>query len=493
MAQGAALALLFLCPAACGHRLHGPAALLEASASASFPAWRAFVASAWASPSAPWGDGRSWASAEGHRLAQAAEALARSAPEGAAPARASPRAEGGAHSAARAPLSASLGTAEVAPARRSIEASVARLANARPSASRRPRAAGAAAMSALPPSENPLLTRLGTGCGRLELDLPTTWARKLLPASISCLETEQPRGWCYSGFATLMADADARVAFAARPTAEPSAFRHWFVSNLLSSSGLVPQLFESQTYSQQTFLLTEWPGSQTLETILQSRTMKRHTFGRLQPTMSLGECLPVMVDLLRVVVSLEEAGVVLGQFSEETIYVTGLASDDTHALMTDFQSAHILKGALMNEVAPTGSALRDAPEMEEGRLASAASSIWQLGLIFARMLLGGDVPTRAVVERWLGMPDMSTPEGRKQIRDVIRQRFAVEEEAGFGQMGEEYADVLRIVSQMLHGEPAERWTSQQALDAIRCVALDRGVAIPSPRQVKGLPGAWQQL
>jgi len=336
-----------------------------------------------------------------------------------------------------------------------------------------------------------------------ELELPTEWAEKLVPESFACLGAERPTRHHYSGFARLAAKPLIEVAFNAMPSGAIATERHASALQLLSPSGYVPGLIETRNFPDATFLLTESVGDHTLEALLQSRFIRYAFTRRTGPVMPLAESLPIMADLLRGVIAMEEAGIVLGEFSEHAIHVmggVGRGGGGVHAVVTDFQSARFAEGnrqsahfADLNEAAPTGCALRDAPESEEGRPSDAANSVWQLGLIFARMMIGGGLPTQDALARWNEQADTHTAEGRQRIRGAIRQRFSIEDALGFQDMAEEHGDVLRIVSQMLQRAPASRCSAGQALGAVTRAAQERGVAIPSPRQPQALPAvAWRE-
>jgi len=137
----------------------------------------------------------------------------------------------------------------------------------------------------------------------------------------------------------------------------------------------------------------------------------------------------------------------------------------------------------------TGSAFRQPPEGAGG---ADAANVWQLGLVFARLLFGGELATKW--EAVLQAPDLDdrSAEGREVIERVVREHFAIQELPGFKRLSEEHSDLRDIVVSMLAKSPDQRATSEQALGAVTDAAKQRGIDLPAPRQPSELAIEWRE-
>lgn len=134
-----------------------------------------------------------------------------------------------------------------------------------------------------------------------------------------------------------------------------------------------------------------------------------------------------------------------------------------------------------------GSPFRLAPEIEGDVADRVSNNQWQLGLIFAQMLLGTD-PMEHLVHRLYGNGDSSWEDGPVLVREDVRRRFFASEMPGFEELAIDYSDVLAIVSGLLEKDPDTRWTAERAWSEAVKVAKARGIPIDGgPRVPQMLP------
>lgn len=278
------------------------------------------------------------------------------------------------------------------------------------------------------------------------------------------------------------------VKFGMWQTRDPATKRHLRISQMLSDAGIVPQIFDVRTYKDQTFVLTESPGTRTLASLISDWERQGTLAGA--PVVPLGQALPLMVDMLEGLAVMESLGVVHGDLTEANIYLLDDAPELT--LFDDFRSACVANSAddeiSCRGLADTlcGSAFRHAPEAVDGVPSHVSDNVWQLGLVFANLLLGDFLTTWQ--DRQL---DDGTAVGRQGIRVAMRRDFSIWE-PGFAKLDKEYGDVLRIVAGMLEKDPKRRMTPEVAVRKAAGIATRRGIALNWERSPQEAP-QWAKV
>jgi len=337
-----------------------------------------------------------------------------------------------------------------------------------------------------------------------EIVVPKEWAGKLDTGSVVVGKRDETMPSYYTASANMLAAPGVKVQLSAAPADAPGTLRALLVSQLLSQTGSVPTFFERQHYPDATFMLTEDVGNRKLEALIAERSPPADS----GPAVPLEQSLPLMIDLLRVLESMEHLRIVHCGLSEANIH---LVDGDKHAVVTglhdaclqDSMDARLRCSGVMH--APAGAEFRQAPETPAGRAGGVPSNVWQAGLVFARMLFGGEVVTEAVVLKHMRPQDIaklansawrakdgddesdSAWEVQEEMRKIIKQHFSIREVEGFQRLGEKYADVLEVLEGMLQKRPDDRWSAERARGAMELIALERGVAVPSPRAQAVLP------
>mmetsp|Transcript_113710 Transcript_113710/g.328343 ORF Transcript_113710/g.328343 Transcript_113710/m.328343 type:complete len:283 (+) Transcript_113710:72-920(+) len=185
-------------------------------------------------------------------------------------------------------------------------------------------------------------------------------------------------------------------------------------------------------------------------------------------------------------------GAASGQSTSHRLCVGGLTEynifvdeSGTRAVLTDLSgccapnSASSLLVCTDLETCECGSALRSAPEGYAMLVNMASKNIWQLGLVLARMLLGGEAPPTAELAEGL---DSATLYGQEQIREAIRREFSIQATPAFKRLHWRYWGVKRLLEDMLQKDPTKRVTAEAALRRAEVLAIVSGISIPPARQ-----------
>eukprot|EP00429_Kryptoperidinium_foliaceum_P076154 CAMPEP_0176223864 /NCGR_PEP_ID=MMETSP0121_2-20121125/20963_1 /TAXON_ID=160619 /ORGANISM="Kryptoperidinium foliaceum, Strain CCMP 1326" /LENGTH=298 /DNA_ID=CAMNT_0017563109 /DNA_START=1 /DNA_END=895 /DNA_ORIENTATION=- len=280
---------------------------------------------------------------------------------------------------------------------------------------------------------------------------------------------------------------DGEVKFASWQPADAASRRQIRLSEILSGSGVVPRVLDVHTYHEATFVLTESPGTRTLASIISE--WERRGASPRETSVPIDQALRLMLNMLRGLDVMEHYGVAHGDLTESNIYVM----EDNRTLIDDFRSACIV-GSTDEETSCAGlagtlcgSAFRHAPEMKDGIPSRLENNIWQLGLVFARLLLGDIVPQWAKRDF-----DDSTGQGRRHIREFTYRHFSIWDDAEFKRLYPAHSDVLRIVAGMLEPDPRRRWTTQMALQSATQAAAQRGIPAGGERQAPKSPFEWSE-
>mmetsp|Transcript_125672 Transcript_125672/g.363615 ORF Transcript_125672/g.363615 Transcript_125672/m.363615 type:complete len:204 (+) Transcript_125672:22-633(+) len=200
-----------------------------------------------------------------------------------------------------------------------------------------------------------------------------------------------------------------------------------------------------------------------------------------------------MISLSRLLVALEDAGVLHGDLTEDNLIVVG----DSKVVIGDLSGACVAGSFDLGISCATlvdqlhGSAFRHAPEMEGGVPTDPASNVWQMGLVFGKILLGGDLLTRTQTFRMHAALDDRTAEGRENIREAVRQHFNFKRTIEFESM-QRHRELKTIVEGMLQKDPAKRWSAKQVYGRLVSYASQLGMSMTMRRLTGTLPREWNE-
>mmetsp|Transcript_23600 Transcript_23600/g.67644 ORF Transcript_23600/g.67644 Transcript_23600/m.67644 type:complete len:558 (+) Transcript_23600:37-1710(+) len=310
------------------------------------------------------------------------------------------------------------------------------------------------------------------------LNLPKDWARLFVEGSLRAVFVEHGMCEVYVGLVKselVNSGGSARVAVKVVPSTLRETQTEVRMLQRLRHSGNVVHLIASQDLGVATYTLMP-AADETLESWL-SRREDDALFFNTQAN----ESLPLLIDLLRGVRDIHDAGIVHGAIAPENVLLI-----DGRPLFTDFESAVVIEasdehfGHSSVEGVPSVSEYLLPPETIRGVPTGASNMIWQVGLIFARAVLGY-IPTESAV--WRHNPDMAqvswTPDVDDSVQDFIRQNFSIEEDFGVSKLlGEDFRGLLRG---MLRHSPEDRWDATTALAEAERVARLHGVPVPAER------------
>jgi len=324
-----------------------------------------------------------------------------------------------------------------------------------------------------------------TGDPWRDILLPADWAWELQPGSAEFIPGEATSNPRMVGVA--LSASNLEVKFGVWQTRDAATRRHLRISEMLSGSGIVPRIMDIRAHPEETFVLTESPGTRTLAALMADWQQRGVPPG--EPVVPLDEALPLMVDMLEGLAMMEWFGVSHGDLTEANIYVVDGAPVLT--LFDDFRSACVATSAdgeiSCRGLADTicGSALRHAPEMVNGVPARVSDNVWQLGLVFANLLLGDYLSV------WQDRAfDDSTAIGRQGIREFMQREFSIWD-AAFPKLDKEFGDVLRILAGMLETDPKRRMTTDMALRRARQVAARRGIPLRREGSAQEAVPQWE--
>jgi len=319
------------------------------------------------------------------------------------------------------------------------------------------------------------------------LKLPAEWSSKLVLGSVVVCSGPDDDGIEMVGLAKLGAANPVRVGISAWRTGHPSTIRQARISRHLSHAAVMPRPWARLVCGDTTFVMTESPEARTLETLIEEIEASQPSM--VGPIMPIRTALPLMIDMLRGAVELEELGVAHGNLCEATIH---LVDGDTHTVIPDLRSACIAhaSGDAVSCAglarAFHGSAYRHAPEMKDGLPHDVTCNVWQLGLVFSRMLFGGVLPTQWFVSNVAPGLNDSSVLGRLQIREVIREQFKFNISPATIRLFS-HGDILGLLAGMLEKDPELRFTAKDALRYAIRVAKDRGLPERPNRTPAGRP------
>mmetsp|Transcript_56968 Transcript_56968/g.165088 ORF Transcript_56968/g.165088 Transcript_56968/m.165088 type:complete len:492 (-) Transcript_56968:128-1603(-) len=369
----------------------------------------------------------------------------------------------------------------------------------------------------------------------LPLRLPTAWAESLEASSAKKIH-EGAHSSLY--LATLAADPDAEVAISVMRSWEPGNQRELHLLERMrlfhdlgfAHSGHTVEHFDTATVGGTSFVLMEkgaagrplwhslrdrevqWPGEEE-HTIAETpgagakgscgNGKAEKAKGQWSPwngmPMPLEESLPVLVDILRGVRDLEDAGIIHASLTPLSVVM----DDDDRALIRDLCFAclhHDGEPSLRCDVFQdqrnrvVGSLLFQSPEVEDGKPTGPENHVWSVGIMFAHMCLGYIPTKRAVMmnmhpEERNGEIALSDPRYRENIRGVLRNSFSIESDPSYSFL---HAGVRRVLSGMLAKRVGARWSTSKCLKEVEKLAKASGVSLPEARKPPSLPPPWPQ-
>jgi len=311
--------------------------------------------------------------------------------------------------------------------------------------------------------------------GRVDtIRLPASWVRAFKPGTIKYWARAGQPGVELFGFARLAANPEQEVMFEQWHANDPAVLRQRIIMHVLHRDGMVPSMID-YFHTRSTYLLLESAGTRRLDDLL--KESRQNWRSSSEPMVPLAKALPVMIDLLRSVEVMERLNMVHGALTERSV---ALLEGDIHALLPDLRRACMIDSQMseVSQLTLQGAphhklTYRFAPEMQDGVPTGPSNNIWQLGLIFAKMLFDAEVPG--------GDLDSSTAEGRAEIEAAIRYNFEIRATPGFRYLSAEYDDLRVLVASMLDKDSERRLDASGALRLASQAAFSRGIAI-GPRR-----------
>mmetsp|Transcript_94473 Transcript_94473/g.272098 ORF Transcript_94473/g.272098 Transcript_94473/m.272098 type:complete len:355 (+) Transcript_94473:534-1598(+) len=291
--------------------------------------------------------------------------------------------------------------------------------------------------------------------------IPKAWAQQLLPGSIEPLG-----GSSYN----------AKLACAPGVAVQLKVVEDFMLKSVITSprihsiEGFVNKIALAASQSTAYMLSEAEDGS-----LLDYMRPKMRAMPRGSPLMPYRVSLPLLVDMLRGVMLLNDAGI-LAVLTERN-----LGMKNGRVVFSNFESTTVAvsPSTSVSLSGHTLSAAREAPELNMVFPKTwATSNTWSIGLIFAAMCTGRSPTERYIEKRF---PQVSkafgTKAGDNQVRDIIRWHFSVFFDDDVKQLEDE--KIKELINGMLREEPEKRWTVEEALQFTLELAKDRGIEVPS--------------
>lgn len=315
------------------------------------------------------------------------------------------------------------------------------------------------------------------------VNLPTDWAKLFVDGTLRPVWIDEGR--CEILVAECATDPGVHLAVKIMSSEAKETKNDIKMMQMLRQSGNVVSLLGSQDVGPLTFLLM--PAAQLdLEQWLR---YKRETQTRFSTP---EESLPMLIDLLRGIKDLGDVGIV-----HPAIEPSNILLKDGRPLISDFASAVIIDKSDLNfgtgsmDNLPRMNQFVLPPETIRGLPTGGSNMVWQVGLIFFRILFGY-LPTESAVwriDKTLMESDW-TPEVDDVVQDIIRNHFFIEEEYGCKAFLEEHEDIRKLLEGMLEVDPEDRWDAAKALREAETVARRRSIKVPAERQPPVIIMQW---
>mmetsp|Transcript_110882 Transcript_110882/g.217321 ORF Transcript_110882/g.217321 Transcript_110882/m.217321 type:complete len:459 (+) Transcript_110882:49-1425(+) len=328
-----------------------------------------------------------------------------------------------------------------------------------------------------------------------EISVPASWASQFKKVMCARSRRDWGRAWAEKFNAKLASGTE--VSFSVR-NLDAEAERDIRMMDYVRALPGVACYFEHATADGRVWILTEDLGDKSLAARFAELESQRQSPGK--PFMPLDESLPILVDMLHGIRSLGDRGVVHFDLSGEQ--AVALAKDPTTGRENRVRISELGKCACavnsrddalscstFLEGRTPGSALRLPPEP-----LGTQENMWQVGLLFAKMVLG-EYPTDTFVAASFPGEDLrkldSTEEGRKRIQEVIRSKFDISDDKAFKDFSREYPDIGRLISGMLEKDAARRISSPAALKEAERLMTKLNMQAPSEPKPPKLPSDWR--
>mmetsp|Transcript_77027 Transcript_77027/g.222752 ORF Transcript_77027/g.222752 Transcript_77027/m.222752 type:complete len:469 (+) Transcript_77027:90-1496(+) len=329
--------------------------------------------------------------------------------------------------------------------------------------------------------------------------LPSEWADKINHDTIHARGPKLSKADRWR--ANLVASPTVEVAFEVRTT-NPEVERGIRIMELTRSMPGIICLYDHASVGGVSWTMTENVGDTDLWSYFRTLKAKRPERPQGGVWMELDHALPLLVDVLRGVVSLDSRGLVHMDMTgpSSVVLVPDYKAQRDRALISNLgRAACVLDGSDRDLSCDAfcagrivGSAIRQAPEMERGMPLGPKCNVWQVGLVFAKMCMGMYPTDEVVLEHIPDVHELSLDfdfDGREQIREVIREEFDVRGLRAFEGLFKDHPEVADLVAGMLQVDPEKRWSVEHAL--IAAIGLTRYYQIPVPEErVQTVPSAW---
>mmetsp|Transcript_12294 Transcript_12294/g.35347 ORF Transcript_12294/g.35347 Transcript_12294/m.35347 type:complete len:524 (+) Transcript_12294:110-1681(+) len=327
------------------------------------------------------------------------------------------------------------------------------------------------------------------------ITLPAAWVRNFVEGSLFLTNEGLPTSASFTGKA--LVHGTTKLSFSARSATAPGAASELRALEVMSPTGCVHACYEAQQFSDTNFMLTERIASTVLDLLIDECLAKGTSDS--SPVMSPSESLPVLIDMLRALAHMEDAGLVHGDITERNIKVEGM---DGHALITNFHSS-CFPDAEDPELhcdrvggPARGSVYRLAPEVAGGGPVTPKNNVWQLGLVFAKMNFGVLPTEKWVTKNLLAGQDArqyeNTPEGHDAICEQIAESFDIHNFGAFKRLSKKNRDLMDILVGMLEKDPEYRWTAKYALERALLAASKHEAPVLGRRTPAELPRCFSE-
>jgi len=266
-------------------------------------------------------------------------------------------------------------------------------------------------------------------------------------------------------------------------------------------SGHVAACFDIETNGKTSYALMEAydrPLQELLDFLLLSEKETNHTIGT---PVALERAVPILIDVLRGLQSIEEAGLVHAAVDPSNVLlVQDPASGEERAVLGGLLAVCEPKGgrratgcrALSDKATGSDSfhttPFFQPPEAVDGVPGGASDHVWSAGMIFAQMVFGHHPIELAAVDVDVGLlVGDKTMHGRRLLRNLVQTAFNIDRDFRWEEVHE---DIRQLLEGMLAKDPQARLTTADALAAMERLAAAHGVSIPAARLPTTLPSSW---
>mmetsp|Transcript_59714 Transcript_59714/g.172325 ORF Transcript_59714/g.172325 Transcript_59714/m.172325 type:complete len:503 (-) Transcript_59714:303-1811(-) len=187
----------------------------------------------------------------------------------------------------------------------------------------------------------------------------------------------------------------------------------------------------------------------------------------------------MLVEILRGLLKLQEAGFVHRDLRPENIRIVGDCHSQRgcHAKISGFRCACKAKKARRGgEPEIAGDPMYIAPEVWKGRVCSKKADVWSAGLVAYQLFVGG-FPNDLISHAVGGHRDLT----KHPLRGFVPLKFDIKSDARFQEFRLEDAETADLIASLLRRSPRFRPSLRRALQRAEKIARKRGVHVPEQR------------